>query len=247
MIRVSRFSNQINNFSKNYFENTAWNEGSVVCGIDEVGRGCLAGPLVTAAVILPKNCDYPLLKDSKTMTARQRTQAYDWITQNCAYSYGIVHHRVIDSHNIWNATLIAMKKALVGLLTQETTPSCILVDAMPLELLDTSYKDIPVHYFPYGEEQSSSIAAASIIAKVKRDKLMHDFDTLIPGYDFKAHKGYATAGHRTSMNVHQRSLIHRCSFVLSSEQTKHNTRSTDTQLDVFSLPENWQQLNRDII
>lgn len=234
MIKPSRFSNQINNFSKNYFEKTAWNANQVVCGIDEVGRGCLAGPLVTAAVILPENCSYRLLKDSKILTPDQRIKAYNWIVENCKYGFGIVHHRIIDTHNIWHATLIAMKKALVSLLSkEEKAPSCILVDAMPLQLLDTSYKTIPVHYFPFGEQKSSSIAAASIIAKVKRDSLMTHLETVVPGYNFQSHKGYATAEHRSLIKANTRSIIHRTSFNYLQKKDLTQDQLEQLSLEMF--------------
>jgi len=201
------------NFNKNFFEKAAWAEQNVVCGIDEVGRGCLAGPLVTAAVILPPNKANRLLKDSKLMTKDERIKAYHWIIRNCWYSVGIVHNRLIDQHNIWQATLIAMKKALVNLLATAPKPSAILIDAMPLNLWDTSYKNIPVHHFPKGERKSSSIAAASIVAKVKRDQMMNTFGRIFPGYNLASHKGYGTKDHKQAIGVQKRSIIHRLSFL----------------------------------
>src|SRR5689334_2533211 len=113
---------------KNCYEHEAWALDQFVCGVDEVGRGSLAGPVVTAAVILPVNCTYRLLKDSKLMSAHERDQAAAWIKQHCLYSYGIVHHRLIDTHNIWHATLIAMRKAVMHLLAMISyKPSAILV------------------------------------------------------------------------------------------------------------------------
>ena len=164
------------------FEKAAWLEGRLVCGIDEVGRAVLAGPLVTAAVIIPANKHMPLSKDSKVLTLEEREKAARWILKHCWYGYGIVHNRLIDERNIWQATLVAMKRALVQLLaTSPHLPQAILVDAMPLNLLDTSYRDIPVYYFPKGEKLSTSIAAASIIAKVKRDAIMSSLDPVFPG------------------------------------------------------------------
>ena len=127
-------------FNKNYFEEQAWAQNQVICGLDEVGRGCLAGPVVTAAVILkPGKQPSRLLKDSKLMTPEEREKAFKWIENNCWYSVGIVHHRIIDDRNVWHATLIAMKKALVHLLaTAPQIPSKIITDAMPLNLFDTA-------------------------------------------------------------------------------------------------------------
>lgn len=202
------------NFRKNAFEKESWQGNKLVCGIDEVGRGCLAGPLVTAAVILPPFKAPSMLKDSKIMTEQERLKAYTWIIKNCWYGIGIVHHRIIDHHNIWRATLIAMKKALVHLLAASNqNPELILVDAMPLELNDTSYRGIPIRYFNQGEKKSSSIAAASILAKVKRDAMMQRFETIFPGYHLASHKGYSTKKHKDSLIAHQPSLIHRTSFM----------------------------------
>jgi ribonuclease HII len=203
-------------FNKNYFEQEAWAANQVICGIDEVGRGCLAGPVVTAAVILPPDKQPSrLLKDSKEMTHEERLKAFKWIDKNCAYSLGIVHHRIVDSKNVWHATLVAMKKSLVHLLaTTPYRPSKIIIDAMPLNLADTSFGDIPVHYFPFGERRSSSIAAASIVAKVKRDAMMQRLDALFPGYLLGSHKGYSTPLHKRILLEGQNQLIiHRNSFL----------------------------------
>src|SRR5579863_9600369 len=101
------------NIKKNSFELAAWNDQRFVIGVDEVGRGCLAGPLVAAAVILPLNKAHSMLKDSKIMTPIERLKAFKWIKKHCWYGIGIVHNRIIDKHNIWQATIIAMKKALI--------------------------------------------------------------------------------------------------------------------------------------
>lgn len=206
---------------KNQYEKASWSQGFVVCGIDEVGRGCLAGPVVTAAVVLPVNKTNPLLKDSKVMTPQERQKAYSWIVTHCWYSVGIVHNRQIDQHNIWQSTLIAMKKALLALIsTCPYKPSAILVDAMPLQLLDTEFKDIPVHHFPFGERKSSSIAAASIVAKVVRDQLMAVLDMAVPGYGLSIHKGYATQVHRDAITQFRHSILHRTTFLRSKEDDR---------------------------
>lgn len=202
-------------FNKNYFEGIAWGQNQVICGLDEVGRGCLAGPVVTAAVILPIGKTHRLLKDSKLMTPEEREKAYTWIVKNCWYATGIVHHRLVDDKNVYHATLVAMKKALVHLMaTCPQQPSLIVTDAMPLNLFDTAYKDIPVHYFPFGERKSSSIAAASIVAKVTRDAMMRRMDTLFPGYLLASHKGYSTPPHKRIIREgKQHLIIHRESFL----------------------------------
>ena len=202
-------------FNKNYFEEVAWSQNQVICGLDEVGRGCLAGPVVTAAVILPIGKTHRLLKDSKIMSSAERIQAYAWIKKNCWYATGIVHHRLVDDKNVYHATLVAMKKALVHLMaTAPQKPVQIITDAMPLNLFDTAYKDIPVHYFPFGERRSSSIAAASIVAKVTRDAMMQRMDTIFPGYLLASHKGYSTPPHkRIIQKGKQHLIIHRDSFL----------------------------------
>ncbi len=201
-------------FKKNSFEKAARQEQSVVCGIDEVGRGCLAGPVVTAAVILPPGRIPRIIKDSKILNEAERLKANAWIIKNCGFSYGIVHNRAIDRYNIWHATLIAMKRALVNLLSAHPErPSAILVDAMPLRLEHTSYSDIPVHHFPFGETKSSSIAAASIIAKVKRDAMMERLELAFPGYKLGQHKGYSTKTHKACLVQLNKTIIHRDSFL----------------------------------
>jgi len=178
-------------YKKNFLENQAWSQNNLVCGVDEVGRGCLSGPLVTSAVILPKQKDHRLLKDSKTLSQKELLEAYNWITKHCQYSIGLSSNQEIDKLNIWQSTLIAMKRAVITLIvTSSVKPSAILVDAMPLKLQDTAYKQIPVYHFTKGESKSTSIAAASIIAKVYRDRLMRKLDTIFPGYHLKDHKGY---------------------------------------------------------
>jgi ribonuclease HII len=205
---------QTGNIKKNSFELAAWNQQLVVMGIDEVGRGCLAGPLVAAAVILPINKAHRMLKDSKIMTQQERDIAFVWIKKHCSYGVGIVHHRIIDRYNIYQATLMAMKKALVHVLELSAQrPSAIVVDAMPLDLSDTHFHDIPVYYFPKGEAKSSSIAAASIVAKVVRDAMMELYDSVIPGYLLLDNKGYGTSAHTAEIRRHHYSIIHRVSFL----------------------------------
>lgn len=213
-IRTIERMKQPANFEKNSFERIAWTSKTCVVGIDEVGRGCLAGPLVTGAVILPLNTEPDFLQDSKKMTAKQREQAAAWIQSHCRYQIGMINHRAIDEHNIYQATLLGMKKALVNLLAQPGTvhPSAILVDAMPLKIDDLAYT-IPVHNFIKGEERSSSIAAASIIAKVARDRIMDQLSHIFPGYSLEKHKGYATKVHGAAIRATQHSLIHRVSFL----------------------------------
>jgi|GEM_PF-251357 ribonuclease HII len=227
---AGRISKVRQRFNKNYFEEQAWAQNQLVIGLDEVGRGCLAGPVVTAAVMLPPGKTHRLLKDSKLMTPEERVKAFTWIQKNCQYSIGIVHHRTIDSRNVWHATLIAMKKALVHLLaTAPQKPSTIITDAMPLNLADTSFNDIPVHYFPFGERRSSTIAAASIVAKVTRDAMMRRMDALFPGYLLASHKGYSTPPHKRIIRESgQHLIIHRDTYLARLEYL--HTSETEVEI-----------------
>lgn len=218
-----RRSNQTIQISKNFFEKQLWQQQKLVIGIDEVGRGCLAGPLVTAAVILPIGVTNRMLKDSKILTEEERLRAYRWIIANCWHQIGIVHHRIIDVHNIWQATLLAMKRAVVNLMPRvPQQPGAILVDAMPLKLDDTGIDNIPVYYFIKGESRSSSIAAASIVAKVTRDALMQKYDLLFPGYELHKHKGYATSVHQACIHKNRPLIIHRTSFLGAYTQEEYD-------------------------
>lgn len=206
---------------KNAYEKEAWQVQNVVCGIDEVGRGCLAGPVVTAAVILPSGKMSNLLKDSKVMSESERNAAFLWIKKHCWYAIGSVDHRAIDEHNIWQATLMAMRKAahqLMAITPQK--PSAFLVDAMPLTFPGSILSEIPVYNFPKGESWSASIAAASIVAKVWRDTLITRMAKSFPGYALEDHKGYATKKHTDALSAQKRSLIHRVSFLKESYRSK---------------------------
>jgi len=211
---------------------SAWRVNRLVCGIDEVGRGSLAGPVITAAVILPARKDISVLKDSKILPENVRLEAYCWIVKNCWYAVGIVDHLCVDRHNIWNATLISMKKALMHVLaTCPKLPISILIDAMPLKLNDTSYNSIPVYYFDKGESKSSSIAAASIVAKVTRDNLMKKFNSIFPGFFLDAHKGYGTKKHKDVLKENPPLIIHRQSFLnnidlYSKQKDKYGKQQT---------------------
>lgn len=204
---------------KNHFEKKSWAEGFYTCGLDEVGRGCLAGPLVVAAVIIPPNTSYRLLKDSKILSQDERNKAFDWITKHCSWSVGIVSHRMIDSINIYQATLYAMKKAYLGLM--ETLPfpreqlKYVVIDAMPLDLDEMyGHKDLEFYHFNKGESLSSSIAAASIVAKVTRDNLMSQLiGPHFPAFGFDQHKGYATKQHIAALLEQGPTIIHRSSFI----------------------------------
>ncbi len=199
---------------KDQLEHNAWAAGSVVCGVDEVGRGCLAGPVVVGACILHPGKSSRKVKDSKLLTEEERLSAYQWIIKNSWYGIGIVTPGQIDTYNIYQATMIAMKRAVMqAMAASPQRPSMILIDAMPLKLHGENYKDIIVHYFPQGERKSSSIAAASILAKVRRDAIMTRMENVIPGYGFASHKGYATDVHCTALRAQGKTIIHRNSFL----------------------------------
>lgn len=203
-------------FKRQMYEQEAWARSELVCGIDEVGRSCLAGPVVAAAAILRPKAKHRLLKDSKVLTAEEREEAYAWLMKNCSYAVGITHHRIIDSINIYQATLVAMKRAVVQLLAlAPKPPKVILIDAMPV-LID--HVDIPVVCFNFGERQSASIAAASIIAKVTRDRLMGRMDAILPGYVFSTNKGYGTQEHKKGIKEHGLTFLHRMSFIRSPQE-----------------------------
>ena len=220
---------QIPSFKKNQFETLAWSEGKSIIGVDEVGRGCLAGPVVVAAVALTTHKRSRLLKDSKEMTEEERLIAYQWIIENSHHGLSIIDHRLIDRHNIYQATLRCMQRAVAQLMvTTHLKPSLIVVDAMPLKL---DYFQGDIHYFNFGESKSVSIAAASIIAKVTRDKLMQRLETIIPGYEFSKHKGYSIPRHKGYIHTYGHSIIHRHSFIdhfHDVNQTNYSIFESDT-------------------
>ena len=201
-----------------FFEKIAWQKNLLVCGLDEVGRGCLAGPLVVAAVILPQNTDNALLKDSKTLKPKTLFEAYSWIVQNCHYSIITTSWQEVDRLNIYQATIQSMKKSFISLLEnpmiQPANIQYVLTDAMPLKLESTfSHSNLELLYFPKGETISPSIAAASIIAKVTRDNLMIKMNKIFPFWGLEKHKGYGTKLHLNKLNATGPTIIHRKSFL----------------------------------
>ncbi len=221
--------------TKNFYENKAWEKNKLVCGIDEVGRGCLAGPVVAAACILPVNTKSKVLKDSKVMTSIQREDAFSWIEKNCVYSVAIFDHKKIDKFNIYQTTKFVMNKALLQVALQQKINlldlEYILVDAMPLILNDV-FVNSKFFHFPKGETYSTSIAAASIVAKVFRDNLMNRIDKIFPDFDFKINKGYGTGNHLDVIKKVGISIIHRKSF-LSKIIKKNISKSNEIQASLF--------------
>ena len=170
------------------YEKELYDNGiNLIAGVDEVGRGPLIGPVVAAAVILPKNYKLDGLTDSKKLSEKKRDKFYEIIKRDAiSIGIGLMDEKVIDDVNIYEATKLAMKEAINNL---DINPEHILIDAMPLEL------SIPTTSIIKGDAKSESIAAASVIAKVSRDKMMYDLDKEYPMYWFKNHKGYPTKKH----------------------------------------------------
>jgi ribonuclease HII len=179
----------------------------VICGIDEAGRGPLAGPVVIGAVILPQDSFIEGVNDSKKISEKKREKIYDQIIEEAvAWSVGIVDEKTIDEINILNATKLGVKLALEGL---KQKPDVIMVDA--LNNMDTL--GIPYISVIKGDAKNYSIAAASIIAKVTRDRMMKEWDDVYPAYGFAKHKGYGTAEHIRIIKEQGPCSIHRRSFI----------------------------------
>lgn len=174
----------------------------LIAGVDEVGRGCLAGPVIAAAVILNNSINN--LNDSKKISKDKREHLSTIIMQNSFFAFGHASHQEIDEINIHNASLLAMKRAILNL---NIKPNKVLVDG--LYLPDVEYKKEAI---VGGDAIISEISAASIIAKVYRDNLMLDFDKKYPIYKFNKHKGYPTKFHKEMLKIHGSCPIHRHSF-----------------------------------
>lgn len=187
------------------YEKELYTQGiQLIAGVDEVGRGPLAGPVVAAAVILPKACKIPGLNDSKKIPKSKHKEIYEAVLQNAiAIGIGVKDNHVIDQVNIYEATKLAMMEAIGQL---EPQPQHLLIDAMRLDL------PIPQTSIIKGDANSSSIAAASIVAKVTRDQMMEEFDCEYPGYDFAQNAGYGTANHLAGLHKLGVTPIHRRSF-----------------------------------
>lgn len=177
-----------------------------LCGIDEVGRGPLAGPVVACAVILPKDCDILWLNDSKKLTAKKREELYDVILEGAvSVGIGMASPERIDEINILQATYEAMREA-VSKLSRE--PDLLLNDAVTIP--EMTIMKVPIIK---GDAKSVSIAAASILAKVTRDRLMIEYDKILPEYGFAGHKGYGSKEHIAAIQKYGPSPIHRRTFI----------------------------------
>ena len=188
------------------YEKKYWQSGKkYLAGIDEAGRGPLAGPVAAAAVILPKNVDLPEVTDSKKISEKKRERLFDEIYKTAlSIGVGVVHEEVIDKKNILQATYQAMRHSLGQL---SISPEVILVDGNKADIKHYEQESII-----NGDQKSLSIAAASIIAKVTRDRMMRQFDIVFPEYGFAKHKGYGTKQHIEAIQKSKATPIHRKSF-----------------------------------
>ena len=188
-------------------ENSLYAEGyKMICGVDEAGRGPLAGPVCAAAVILPKGLELPGLNDSKKLTDKKRRELFPIIKEQAiAYGIGLASHEEIDEINILQATYLAMERAIAQL---EGKADFALIDG-------NRAKDfgLPVRTVVKGDSLSASIAAASILAKVTRDNIMLEIADKYPEYGFEVHKGYGTKAHYEALRAHGHSEIHRLTFL----------------------------------
>lgn len=187
------------------YENT-YDACAYICGIDEAGRGPLAGPVVAAAAVLPKDCQIFYLNDSKKLSEKKRDLLFDEIKEKAvAYGIGIVSPQVIDEINILQATYEAMRQAISQL---NVIPEILLNDAVTIPGVDIM--QVPI---VKGDAKSVSIAAASILAKVTRDRMMMEYDQIYPEYGFAKHKGYGTAAHIAALKEYGPCPIHRRTFI----------------------------------
>ncbi|MCI8285623.1 MAG: ribonuclease HII [Firmicutes bacterium] len=190
-----------------YSEGNSVGKVNYIAGVDEAGRGPLAGPVVAAAVILPEDFSLLGVNDSKKLSEKRRNELFDYIKETAvAWSVGIVDHETIDRINILNAAKEAMRNAVMGL---SVRPDHVLIDAMILEGLD-----IPQTGIVKGDAKSVSIAAASIIAKVTRDRMMIEFGGQYPDYGFERNKGYGTKEHYAGLDRVGACPIHRQTFLI---------------------------------
>ena len=189
------------------FEDALYEKGAEkICGIDEVGRGPLAGPVVTCAIILPRDFCILGIDDSKKVSEKMRNELFTQIIDACiCYEIGVVDNFMIDEINILQATKLAMKMAIENL---KVKPDHLLIDAIKLESVN-----IPMTPIIKGDSLSVSIAAASIVAKVTRDRMMQDYHIKYPYYAFDKNKGYGTKAHYVGLELNGMCEIHRRSFL----------------------------------
>ena len=178
----------------------------LICGVDEAGRGPLAGPVCAAAVILPAYADIPGLNDSKKLSDKKRRELYPIIKEQAlSYAIAFANHEEIDEMNILQATYLAMERAIAGL---QLKPEVALIDGNRAKEFG-----LPVETIIGGDGLSASIAAASVLAKVTRDDIMLEMAQVYPGYDFEIHKGYGTKAHYAALAKNGPCAIHRMTFL----------------------------------
>jgi ribonuclease HII len=223
---------------KRIFEYEARRKGHFICGIDEAGRGCLAGPVVVAAVSLKRFPTSVVINDSKLMSPVLREKAYDYIIRNSFWTACVADQYSIEQLNIYRATQQSMYRVIDQLqLLVGKKLDHILVDAMPLTKLAQVTSMIE------GESRSLSIAAASVVAKVTRDRLMCRYAQSFPGYRFNAHKGYATPDHYAQLDAQGQSIVHRPHFLRTWYE---RGMSPDEQLSLFDIFTQAEQYNESI-
>ena len=187
------------------YENQLWDKGLIPAGVDEAGRGPLAGPVVAASVILSKENPIDGLNDSKALTPRKRSLLYDIILEkSVSFAVGIIENDVIDEINILQATIKAMESSILGLTIK---PDLVYIDGNRPTTLEIKQQTIVK-----GDTKCQSIAAASIIAKVTRDRIMEKMDEIYPQYGFLKHKGYPTKAHYEAIKKYGPCPVHRLSF-----------------------------------
>jgi ribonuclease HII len=205
--RLPAMSKKYNNTPHSDFEMPYWNSGRLVAGVDEAGRGALAGPVVAAAVVLPADTAIPGLRDSKLVPEAKREQLFERICDIAIhYGVGIVEPDVIDDVNILEATMLAMRSSVEAL---AVSPDHVFIDGNRYTAGGTFEFTTVVD----GDASVVSIAAASIIAKVTRDSIMKSIGEQYPAYGLEKHKGYGTANHYAALRVHGPSPVHRTSFL----------------------------------
>lgn len=204
--RITEYEKEIARTKQMKHYEEEYSSFAYICGIDEVGRGPLAGPVVAGAVILPKDCDILYLNDSKQLSEKKREELYDIIMEKAiSVGLGYVSPERIDEINILQATYEAMREAISKLSPQ---PDLLLNDAVTIPKI--AIRQVPIIK---GDAKSISIAAASIVAKVTRDRLMVDYDSVFPEYGFASNKGYGAAVHLEALKKFGPTPIHRKSFI----------------------------------
>ena len=204
--KLDQYETEIHRIEKMRLFEDKYCQCSYICGIDEVGRGPLAGPVVAGAVILPKDCKILYINDSKKLSAKVREELYvEIVDQALAYGLGYASSERIDEINILQATYEAMREAIQQL---SQTPDILLNDAVTIPQI--AIPQVPIIK---GDEKSISIAAASILAKVTRDQLMADYDLVFPEYGFASNKGYGSSEHIKAIQKYGATPIHRKSFI----------------------------------